>query len=99
MQPMPDGLFINDDFVAAVCIRTFLENKIKVPHDIAVVGFNNDMIGTLIRPALSTINYPGKEMGEAAARTLINHFNGIAGIPIAIVPFLSKPRRNVSILM
>lgn len=77
LKPLPDGIFINNDFVAAVCIRTFLENKIKIPQDIAVVGFNNDAIGTFIRPALTTINYPGREMGAAAARTLINHLNGV----------------------
>ena len=80
MKPIPDGVFINNDFAAAVCIRTFLENKIKVPQDIAVVGFNNDTIGTFIRPALTTINYPGKEMGAAAARTLIDHLNGVGAI-------------------
>lgn len=80
MKPMPDGIFINNDFAAAVCIRTFMENKIKVPQDIAVVGFNNDPIGTFIRPALTTINYPGKEMGAAAARTLINHLNGVGSL-------------------
>jgi LacI family transcriptional regulator len=80
MKPLPDGVFINNDFAAAVCIRTFLENKVKVPQDIAVVGFNNDAIGTFIRPSLTTINYPGKEMGAAAARTLINQLNGVGTI-------------------
>jgi len=80
MNPIPDGVFINNDFAAAVCIRTFLENKVKVPQDIAVVGFNNDAIGTFIRPTLTTINYPGKEMGAAAARTLINQLNGVGTI-------------------
>lgn len=80
MKPLPDGVFINNDFTAAVCIRTFLENKVKVPQDIAVVGFNNDAIGTFIRPSLTTINYPGKEMGAAAARTLINQLNGVGTI-------------------
>jgi LacI family transcriptional regulator len=80
MKPMPDGVFVNNDFAAAVCIRTFLENKVKVPQELAVVGFNNDAIGTFIRPALTTINYPGKEMGAAAARTLINQLNGVGTI-------------------
>jgi LacI family transcriptional regulator len=80
LKPMPDGLVINDDFVAAVCIRTLQENGIRVPGQVAVVGFNNDTIGTLVRPALSSINYPAREIGESAARILINHFNGVAGI-------------------
>jgi LacI family transcriptional regulator len=80
MTPMPDGVFVTGDFAAAICIRTFQENGVRVPEDIAVVGFNNEVIGRLIKPTLSTINYPGKEMGEAAARNLLNHLQGKGNI-------------------
>jgi LacI family transcriptional regulator len=80
MNPLPDGVFITNDFVAAVCMRTFKEHNIQVPDHIAVVGFNNDAIGKLIEPALTTINYPGKDMGEIVARNLINHLKGISKI-------------------
>jgi len=78
MKPLPDGAFITNDFVAAVCMRTLKEHGIKIPADIAVVGFNNDAIGKLIDPTLTTINYPGKEMGEIAARNLVNHLKGVS---------------------
>ena len=45
-----------------------------------MVGFNNDSIGKLIEPALTTINYPGIDMGEIAARNLVNHLKGISDI-------------------
>lgn len=80
LDPMPDGVFITNDFVAAVCIRTFKEHGINIPEDIAVVGFNNDAIGKLIEPQLTTIDYPGKEMGEITARNLIDHLLGISNI-------------------
>lgn len=80
MNPLPDGLFITNDFVAAVCMRTLKENGIKIPEDIAVVGFNNDAISKLIEPTLTTINYPGIDVGEIAARNLINHLKGIGNI-------------------
>ena len=80
MDPLPDGLFITNDFVAAVCMRTLKENGVRIPEDIAVVGFNNDAIGKLIEPALTTINYPGIDVGEVAARNLINHLKGIGNI-------------------
>ena len=80
MKPMPDGVFITNDFVAAVCMRTLKEHGIRIPEDIAVVGFNNDAIGKLIEPALTTINYPGIDMGEIVARNLINHLKGISDI-------------------
>jgi len=80
LKPMPDGVFITNDFAAAVCIRTFLEKGVRVPEDIAVVGFNNEVIGKLIKPALTTVNYPGREMGEAAARSLVSHLKGAGNI-------------------
>jgi len=80
LNPLPDGVFITNDFVAAVCMRTFKNNGINIPGDIAVVGFNNDAIGNLIEPTLTTINYPGKKMGEVAARSLVNHLKGTNNI-------------------
>lgn len=77
MKPMPDGIFLTNDFVAAVCMRTLKEHGIRIPEDIAIVGFNNDTIGKLIEPTLTTINYPGIDIGEIAARNLINHLKGI----------------------
>jgi LacI family transcriptional regulator len=80
MKPLPDGAFITNDFSAAVCMQTLKEHGIKIPQDIAVVGFNNDAICKLIEPQLSTIQYPGNEMGEIAARNLINHLKGVSNI-------------------
>jgi len=80
MKPLPDGAFITNDFLAAVCMRTLKEHGISIPEDIAIVGFNNDAIGELIEPALTTINYPGEDMGEIAARNLINHLKGVGNL-------------------
>lgn len=80
MKPLPDGAFITNDFCAAVCMQTLKEHGVKIPQDIAVVGFNNDAICKLIEPQLSTIQYPGNDMGEIAARNLINHLNGTSNI-------------------
>jgi LacI family transcriptional regulator len=80
MKPLPDGAFITNDFVAAVCMQTLKEHGVRIPEDIGIVGFNNDAIGKLIEPALTTINYPGIDMGEIAARNLINHLKGVSNI-------------------
>ena len=80
MQPRPDGIFLTNDFCAAVCIQTLQEAGIRVPEDIAVVGFNNDVICKIIEPKLTTINYPGLEIGEIVARNLINHLQGKSNI-------------------
>jgi LacI family transcriptional regulator len=53
---------------------------VKIPGQIAIVGFNNDTISKIVDPQLSTIHYPGMDMGEIAARHLINHLRGISNI-------------------
>jgi LacI family transcriptional regulator len=77
LQPLPDGVFTTNDLSAALCIQVFKEKGIKVPEDIAVVGFNNDTISIIIEPKLSTINYPGMAIGEVAATHLIQQLQGV----------------------
>jgi LacI family transcriptional regulator len=71
MDPRPDGLFVTNDLCASVCMQVFKEQGLHIPRDIAVVGFNNDIVSTIVEPMLTTISYPGKEIGEVAARHLI----------------------------
>jgi LacI family transcriptional regulator len=80
MKPLPDGAFITNDFSAAVCMQTLKEHGVAIPGNIAIVGFNNDAISKIVEPQLTTINYPGMDMGEISARNLINHLNGISNI-------------------
>lgn len=72
MGPLPDGIFVANDMCAVSCMKALKKSGIKIPRDIAIVGFNNDPISSVIEPNLSTIDYPGYEMGETTARNLIN---------------------------
>lgn len=76
MNPKPDGMFITNDFVAAHCIRTLKKHGLRIPEDIAVVGFNNDAISRIVEPTLTTIDYPGNVMGVIAAKKLIACLKG-----------------------
>ena len=80
MNPLPDAVFVANDNCAVGCMLALKQAGIKIPEDIAFVGFNNDPVSKVIEPNLTTINYPGYEMGEVAARNLINHLNGKATI-------------------
>ncbi|PRY13862.1 LacI family transcriptional regulator [Pontibacter ummariensis] len=78
MDPMPDGIFVSNDTCAASCIKALKQAGKSVPEDIAVVGFNNDSICGIVEPSLSTVDYPGYEMGEVAVRSLLNLINGVS---------------------
>jgi LacI family transcriptional regulator len=75
-KKLPDGLFITNDSSAAVALMVLKEAGLRIPEDIAIVGFNNDLLSRVTQPAITTINYPGNEMGESIARILINHLDG-----------------------
>lgn len=80
MDQLPDGIFAANDTCAASCMRALKLEKIKIPEDIAVVGFNNAPVSRMIEPNLSTVNYPAREMGKVAVTNLINHLDGTSDI-------------------
>lgn len=80
MLTLPDGVFVANDNCAVGCLLALKKEGIRVPQDIAFVGFNNDPVSTVVDPNLTTVNYPGYEMGVVAARNLILHLNGMSNI-------------------
>ena len=79
MEQPPDGLFVSNDICAASCLRALKQAGLRVPQDIALAGFNNDMISRLTEPNLTTVNYPGFEMGEIAVKSLVHYLEGFLG--------------------
>jgi LacI family transcriptional regulator len=71
LSPVPDAIFCSNDSCAVSCMRELKLAGIRIPHDIAVAGFNNEPVSTVIEPNLTTIDYPGQEMGETCASILI----------------------------
>jgi LacI family transcriptional regulator len=75
MEKLPDGIFAANDSCAVSCIRKLKSSGISIPGQIAVAGFNNDPLSKVIEPNLTTVEYPGMEMGEVAAFLLIRRIN------------------------
>jgi len=76
----PDGVFAANDTAAVFCMMKLKEAGIRIPRDVAFAGFNNDPISKIIEPNLTTVNYSGYDIGEAAVTSLINHLNGISSV-------------------
>jgi LacI family transcriptional regulator len=85
MDPLPDGIFAANDTSAVSIMCELKQAGINIPGDIAVAGFNNDPISKIVEPNLSTVNYPGKEMGEIAAQTLINKLNNLQSTSLSTI--------------
>lgn len=77
VQKNVDGLFAVSDLVAIGAIAKLNELKIKIPEQIAVIGFSNWFMSSVITPSLSTINQPGYLMGKKAFKQLFKEMTKI----------------------
>jgi LacI family transcriptional regulator len=75
-EPAPDAFFCINDEVAAYCIQIAKTAGFKIPDDISVCGFTNSYITEVTEPTLTTVDQHGFEMGQVAARLLINRIEG-----------------------
>ncbi len=69
---IPDAIFAVNDPVAIGAFQRIKEAGLKIPEDIAIVGFSNNKITSLIEPPMTTVNQPSFEMGKKAAEILID---------------------------
>ncbi|QOD62325.1 LacI family DNA-binding transcriptional regulator [Polaribacter haliotis] len=67
-----DGIFCANDVVAIGTIQHLKKMNIKIPEEIAIVGFSNESISSVIEPALTTINQSGTEIGNVATKLLLD---------------------------
>ncbi len=68
----PDAILTGSDRITTSCLSNLIKLNIKVPNEIAVVGFTNTNLADLFYPPLSTIRQPAYEMGKAAIEMLIS---------------------------
>lgn len=71
LRNKPDAIFAGSDKITTGCLRFLKNKKLKIPEDIALIGFSNSDLTDLLHPPLSVIRQPAFEMGEAAMTLLL----------------------------
>jgi LacI family transcriptional regulator len=71
-----DAIFATSDPKAIVTMKAVTDFGLKIPEDISVLGFDNIKVSTLLNPPLSTVSQPFYEMGNLAAKKIINIIDG-----------------------
>ncbi len=79
---LPDGIFFANDITATGFITSLQDIRIPIPDQVAVVGFNNDISSRIIKPNLTSVNYPAHELGTMVANHLIEHILGHSNLNI-----------------
>ena len=65
-----DAVFCATDSVAAIFMKKAIEKGIRIPEDIAVVGFDGIYMGKYMNPPLTTVKPNFMELGEAAVKAV-----------------------------
>jgi DNA-binding LacI/PurR family transcriptional regulator len=66
------AVFAANDLMALGAIHAIQDAGLRVPQDIAVVGYDDREIAELTRPSITTVSMPCYEMGETAAKMLLD---------------------------
>jgi DNA-binding LacI/PurR family transcriptional regulator len=72
----PTALFVYNDLAAIGVLRALYELGIRVPDDMAIVGFHGLELGEFTTPSLTSIAHARKELGELGAHTLLDMITG-----------------------
>jgi len=67
-----DAVFCGNDLIALGAMKALREAKLKIPEDIAVVGFDDIYMTTMVEPQLTTVHQLNYQMGFKAAQMLID---------------------------
>jgi DNA-binding LacI/PurR family transcriptional regulator len=72
LSELPDAVFAVCDAAAYGAMQTIQDKSLRIPEDISVVGFTNEPHSAIVEPPLTTISQPSYEIGQTAARLLID---------------------------
>ncbi len=80
----PKAIIADNDLIAIGALRGFLQNGIKIPDDISLIGFDDIPMASLFEPALTTVRVSRKDLGYCAVNQLVWRINHLSALPRCI---------------
>jgi DNA-binding LacI/PurR family transcriptional regulator len=72
LEQPPDALFAINDPTAIEALQIIRKKGLRIPEDMAIVGFSNDYASALIEPSLTTVAQPMREIGRTSVQLLLD---------------------------
>ncbi|MFD2615400.1 LacI family DNA-binding transcriptional regulator [Paenibacillus gansuensis] len=82
---VPDAVFSANDEMAIGAIQALTEAGLRVPEDVAIVGFDDIRLASYIRPMLTTVGHPKQEWGTVATHVVFQALQNPEDPPRAIL--------------
>ncbi|WP_053217987.1 LacI family DNA-binding transcriptional regulator [Virgibacillus senegalensis] len=76
-EERPSAIFAVSDLLAIGALKEIHSQGLRVPEDIAIVGFDKIAFSNMTHPTLTTISQPMYEMGKTAAEMLVKKIQGV----------------------
>ena len=71
----PDAVYVAGDIAALGALQVLLENNIKIPEEMALIGFSDEPFTSLTQPSISTVNQHSDQIGKLAAEAFLERIN------------------------
>lgn len=71
----PLAMFCTSDIMAVEVYRRAMEHGFQIPEELAIIGYDDLEIASMVDPALTTVEQPYAKIGEAAAKLLMSQKN------------------------
>jgi DNA-binding LacI/PurR family transcriptional regulator len=76
LKNRPDSILTAIDTLAIGCVQQFKREKILIPDEMSIIGFDNIPLTSLIEPTITTISQPIRQLGQKAAEIIIAKIDG-----------------------
>ena len=77
----PNAILASVERLAITCMSVLKEMNLRIPEDVALVGFSDNPINHLLAPSLTSIRQPTFDIGQQAAELLLNLIENKSGSP------------------
>ena len=88
LQPVPDGIVAASDTIAMMAIRALAERRLRVPEDVAIVGYDDVVLAAHTTPPLTTIRQDLTRGAALLVELLFRRMAGEAARSIVLPPEL-----------
>jgi len=89
-----NAIFAGDDDSAVGALAALTDAGIRIPEDVAVVGFDDQRMSPYLTPPLTTVRAPTEDVGRVAARQLLNLLRSSQADPLTLLPTEIVIRRS-----
>jgi LacI family transcriptional regulator len=72
LRERPTAAICHNDTMAVGLLQACAERRVRVPHDLSIVGWDDVPYASLVTPALTTVRVPRHALGQAAAARLLD---------------------------